>query len=716
MLVRVCLAAPIALAISAVGCDEQDSAATAIADANRTLRAMAIASPSPTGESSVSSKTQQYKSIISSLRSVTSDARPRQTSTAWLLIHEAQMGLAEFHAADAADLEGEALRRITVIRSALAGWTSDNAIADARAEYSAAAEIEQIDKKVAQRQAQIAAVRARQEEVAAQVADLRNRAAEISGRAGKERVAIGELRRQAIGMSAVDATPLIEEAVRRGREADALDVQASRLQAEANKIAPQIDELKGEVARLTSQQNLLGEAREQAKRREAMAKQEAADAREHAALAETDLSQLIAQLRDLRAGTLAKATEEALSGFEEAAGSARRAEAVARTRAKIAGGSANQSLGDVSWMRAQGLAAYASILEAVAGASPPPSEADAYSAEADQARQIQAEALAKATEAYEAAARAFDSAGVRGEGRDKLQRAIERIAQAAYTTSGGETDLRAEFASRAPEPEPEDMTTAAPTASGPAATIDAVLGLIQQRDFVGIMDYVSFDDPNVESLFRDEMVAAEAAFAFNDACTEKFGSGIMEAYSAGKINLQGLTTALSPTSQQVVAPIIMMATMQMNQGGDMGGGMGGGMGQFGDLANLSSADFRFETIGDTAQMYLPASFGPGAAKPMPMHLDGDRWLIDLSTAGSGAALTSEMMAFGGRMIGSINQALTQVTSGVRSGQYADHQAALFALVQQLAPTIDEAVTKMMEQMQNQMGGQMPGKPGGRPGG
>ena len=713
MLVGVCLAVPIALAISAAGCDEQDSAATTIADANRTLRAMAIASPSPTGESSVSSKVQQYKSIISSLRSVTSDARPRQTATAWLLIHEAQMGLAEFHAADAADLEGEVLRRITVIRSALAGWISDNAIADARAEYSAAPEIEQIDKKVAERQAQIAAVRAKQEEVASQVSDLRNRAAEISGRAGKERVAIGEIRRQSIGMSAVDATPLIEEAVKRGRAADALDVQASRLQAEANKIAPQIEELKGEVARLTSQQNLLGEAREQAKRREAMAKQEAADAREHAALAEADLSQLVTELRDLRSGPLVKATEDALSGFAEAAGSARRAEAVARTRAKIAGGSANQSLGDVSWMRAQGLSAYASILEAVAGASPPPAEADAYSAEADEARQQQAEALAKATEAYEAAARAFDSAGVRGEGRDKLQRAIERIAQAAYTTSGGETDLRAEFASKAPEPEPGAMAGVTTTASGPAATIDAVLGLIKQRDFVGIMDYVSFDDPNVESLFRDEMAAVESALAFNDACTEKFGSGIAEAYSAGKINLQALTTALSPTSQQVVAPIIMMATMQMNQGGAGGGGGGGGMGMLGDLANLTSADFRFETIGDTAQMYLPASFGPGAAKPIPMHLDGDRWLIDMSTSGAGgAALTSEMMAFGGKMIGSINQALTQVTSGVRSGQYADHQAALLALVQQLAPTIDEAVTKMMEQMQNQMGGQMPGRPGG----
>src|SRR5206468_9699492 len=114
----------VASGLALCACDRRTPTSVALRTASIKLHAL---SPDGTSGPSVEDRTKTYNEVLTSLKSVADKGRNGETGAAYLLIAQAQAGLAAEPASEAALNERLALNEIQAVRDALAQWLNANA-------------------------------------------------------------------------------------------------------------------------------------------------------------------------------------------------------------------------------------------------------------------------------------------------------------------------------------------------------------------------------------------------------------------------------------------------------------------------------------------------------------------------------------------------------------------------------------------------------------
>ena len=357
-----------------------------------------------------------------------------------MLISQAQMGLAELPAAEAAQIQRATLNQIAEARALLTHWIRLNAVASAADTYDPSNEIAQIDATITQKESEIVQVRQAKAEIDKKVADLKAQAAAQQSTAKGASEIEAKIRTQAVKLSHTEAAALIKEANVHKRAADGYAVKAAGLLAEAAKIEPESAQLALNIEKLNNQREKLGQARAEAQERAAMARERASSARASAVVVAGQISEYVSALQITRNDELKPKAQAALSAYRQAAGSARKIIPGARTSGQLNVATAQQSLGDSLWTSAQGYRAFADLLNALANSQPLLPEANAYSKTLSDTNQQLQTLLEEAGTAYKAAHSANSSARARGENQERIERINELLAAAITSTTGKSFD------------------------------------------------------------------------------------------------------------------------------------------------------------------------------------------------------------------------------------------------------------------------------------
>ncbi|MEO1583945.1 MAG: hypothetical protein AAFR96_05150 [Planctomycetota bacterium] len=419
---------PAALALSAglavlpMGCLEEDALAAAIQQASADLQGLAAPGSAVPGDDL---RERTYTEAIAALRPHLSDGSPAQQAAAWLLIGQAELGLAAEPLDAAADARREAIQGVNAIRSRLESHSRTVALAAAAESFDPGPEIEALRASIAERAESIRAVEAEDEALRARIAEFESRAAEAREAETGFRNAEAELRERALSLSAQDGLPLIREAsVQRGR-ADELAAQADRSLAEADALRPGVSAFEGEIDRLSQQRTLLESSIASL---ETQARDTAGEASRYRAEAEAiamDIVEAAASADAYRTGVLEPAAAAAESALETAATSAGRAAAGNRAGSKLLSAEIDHAHGGLALAQA---ATLDTLAEAMAEAARRTGQADAGIADTiEQVRASAAAARERGTEALRSARDGYESASVRGEAGERIGSAIDEI-------------------------------------------------------------------------------------------------------------------------------------------------------------------------------------------------------------------------------------------------------------------------------------------------
>lgn len=647
-LLTLAAATGLAMAAGLAGCDDSGPAADALASARVQLSSL---SPDGTAPASDQFKQATYSKVVTTLQAQAGKGTPSQNATAYVLLSQAQAGLAALPAEQAGAVEREALRYHTETRAALEQWLTHNALAKAFAAFDPGPELAEIARQIQDRETAIQREQARKAEVDARVGDLRNQATAKADQARAKRRQESEIVARISEVSAVEGETLLREAIAIRRQADALDAEAGDLLARAAQIAPQSDQIQLEVDRLSNQRTLLLKARDEVNQRARNKADRAKSARDEASKDATAISELLAILEEQRA---ASRYDEAVRGYEAAAGTARRArdDSKSRSAAGLAGGVASQSLGDVHWQRAHALARQVELYEALASASPALPQASAYRTRADELKQARQAALEAATAAYTAAAESYRDAGGTGDAQARLQAVLQRLAEIVDITSNRTKDLRADLGIEAPPPAPRGATSAPSVAadtSSPQGTLQLVIEYSRDKRYDDLAALFHFES-SAQRAFMTQAFALGPKFdRLDQACKARFGSGLESA-------AQGM------------------------------GGFGNPAGSMAGFEDLSAGDFDVAVQGDTATVTPP-----GGGQSITLRNVGGQWLVDM---GNMPGMDPASMAMGSALFAPMGRVVDELAAEVESGRYST-----------LAEVMQALGTRMQQAM---MGGMRPG--------
>ncbi len=648
---KVALACGVAACLALGACGDSNPLADALAEAGKQINAL---SPGGIVPATPEYKVKVLNGVITSLKANSGRGTATQNAAALLLIAQAQAALAENPATAAAEQQRTTLHRLTAIEAALNQWQVHNASAQAARSYDPAPALAAIDTDAHDREAAIQREQAHLAEVDGTIQKLRDEAASTARIAAGRRAAQADLARQADNESAVRGEELVRQAAQVGREADALEAQAADLEAQAAKIVPVSEEIRLLIERLTRQRGLLEESRAEIRARAAAYSAAGEAARALADKGAVDAETFVRELAESEGQPTGY--EEAVSGYENAAKTARQAASDSGTRgqAKLSEGSAYQSLGDVHWARAQGLARVIETLDALANAKPPLPEGARYKTMAAEARERRAAALDAATQAYQSAFEAYDAAGAKGDVQDRMQRVRERLADLAKATSGGKVDLAAQVAGAGAGERTDDGAgdeQDAPSSAPDQTTVAGTLSLLIERskadDVEGVFALFHAADQTQRALL-DGMRPFAAKFARLDkACREKFGQGL-DSLAVGQ---------------------------------QMGKGLGAD-----EFKSLTPQDFEVSESGDTA-----TAAHPDLGQPLPLVRVEGNWMFDFGAlvastgqmpgAANNPAAAKQMQAAMSTMMSSLAPVLDRVIADVESGTIASIQQVQQALMQ-----------------------------------
>lgn len=696
--VAACAGGVAVAALGLGGCEERSPVADAI-DAS-TIK-LATLNPGGSTAASEGYKDKIYNDVVRTLQPVAGKGTPSQNASAYVLLAQAQVGLADALADAAAQLDRNTLNALTLIEGALGQWKHHNAQATA-AVYDPAPELAEIDAQIRGQADAIRAERAKKGEIDGRVAELRAQGAALAKDAAGHRAEQTQLARQASNESAVKGEEILRRAAAIGREADKLEAQGADLEAQAAVIAPRADQVQNAIDRLTNQTASLEKAKAEVQRRAATAAQQIKASRDLATEAARDIERLVTELTSARAGREGGATAyaAAVAGYEKAAATAKTGarDADGRGMGMLVSGTAQQSLGDVHWSHTHALARVLETLDGLTKAKPALPNANRYQAQANETRAARTAALEAATAAYSAAVEAYKGAGSTGDARDRLQRVSEQLARSVKITSNGKVDLLAEIrAARGASVSSESAGGGAVEPGSPLETIERALASLKGARFDELPAFVHLSDAENRRVLDAVPGLVQAGVRLNAACESKFNSGLIE--------------------------------IAMQQFAAMMGGMGGMAGMEGDptaafneamsgLDGMTADQFRVELSGESARVF-PPDMSEGAEGIPMIRVDG-RWLVDLSEVETQLAATPdapkyrELIVFAAPLI---TQVLNDVAGEVEAGTHATAEAMMQAMNMRSMMMMGQITGKMQElgiQMPAMPGA--PAMPGGGPGG
>ncbi len=642
------------------GCNRQDETAKAVKKASHEVNVIGGGGgPAAT----VLFENKQYAEVITLLTPVVEKGLEEEKAAALVIIAQAQMGQAAEPSGAAGALERECLDRMTIVRSLLGDWLTANARAAALEEFDPGPTLKELGTSMGQKEKLIAEQQGAKAKLDAQIADLKAQAAERAAGAQAEENSYAKLKEQASKVSAVQGEPLVKEAAEHKRKSDELRNAGALLEARAEQVSRQSAESQLLIDQYTNQKTNYQSTDKSLRDKLAAAKTEAGAARAEGVKTSAKIDALIGELRTQRSGALNDAAEKALKGYQSAVSSANKAaKGDQNGGSKLTLGAAQQAIGDLQWTRAQGLAAYAQLLDSLAKAEPALAKRAEYAKEAADAAAARKEALDSAKAAYEAAQAAYSAVRAKGEAKDRLDQLSKQLEGLSKVAGGDAKDLAAAMKASAPAdaPAPE----AAPKAETPAAaalppgatpelvaSVEAVLASMKSGRQVDTLALLYFP-PELAAVKEPLTQMALAADKVNTACRAKFNVGLAE------------------------------ITKSLPGGGGLGMGGASGAGLSPEqLAALKVTDLQFTVEGDKAKV-----MAPGSATPLNFVKADGKWLMDTGLGGQPPQALAAISMMGPSM----SKALEELAAEIDSGKLATPDAVGPALMQKLAAAMGAA--------------------------
>lgn len=410
------------LALGAGACDRLSADEAALASARRSMRALHSGPDAPGPDVQRAVQTE----VVTALRPVADRLKGASSAAAWGLMAQAQAGLAQLDASQAAEADARLLNLATQARSSADLYAAQHALASALEKNDPRAAVTDLDQQARSLDAELVKAQGARDKEAERLRTLEAAAAEQTRLANEQRAA--ELARRATAAEAAPAQRATgyEEAHVIARRAAAFERRAAEIEAEAALVRPLIGVHSLEIDRITRQKQLTGAGKQQLEQSAAASVAQAAEARKGAIAASESLATRLAALDELLVGESTAKNDAAAAGFNGAVASARNAvkqsgQGEAKLSASVALASYLQSLGDIRASHAQTLRAVQATVEVVCSLTPPVGDAAALEASIARLTEMRARADEAAAQAYDGARAALNSAGGRGETADRIK-------------------------------------------------------------------------------------------------------------------------------------------------------------------------------------------------------------------------------------------------------------------------------------------------------
>lgn len=624
-------------ALLAGGCGRDESGSEAVRKASHNLHAV-----SGGGESRATNAHQQrlYSDASAAVQAASSAMTPAEAASGGLITARAHAGKSLVASNAAGEAEAEALRRIGRINLALTDYLALRAAAAAADQFDTQSAATNFDQLIAEKSRGIAERQTARGRIEERIRSLNAQAEAKFAEAKAFADRAGELRQQAVKLTAVEATPLIEQANLARRQEDTLRLEGMRLTAQAEQLAPELSEAQLFIEQLTTQRTTLESNKAQLLAMAESNRRAGAESRAKAGEIAAEIDSQLRELRALRGGEVKTQWDAMIGSLRSAASAAKRAQSDSPASAKVMIGQAQHALGNALWQQTLGMKAYASLLSSLAQAQPPLPNQGQYQAELNEVVGAAKTLATEAASAYDEAKAAYETAPTRSaDDKARLQRLAEQIDRSARSAEAAAADLFAAVAVEAPPVEaPVAGTPARATpevaGDGPEAAMAEFLRASREGRFADAAAYFFVTDPAAQQVLKASMEMAPAMKKLDDACKAKFGQTLSEA-------------------------------AQAMGAGPMGGPAAG-------LTDIDPATLRYEVRGDSADVL-------GGPQPLKMVRVGGKWLIDMSPFAGELAMAAPMVG----QFGAMARAMEELASEVNAGRYQNMQMVMMAMMQKL---------------------------------
>lgn len=568
-----------------------------------------------------------------------------------LLASHAHFGLAEEPYRRAVELESRAKSLGLEALTKLNAWVTYQSMAAAADTFDPTAALAKIvqdkdagSKVAAAASEELSKLKARQSALQSQIEAKSAEAKRLSEQASA-------LRDSAAKVSAVEATPIIEQAAAVRRQADEAIKTANLIKIESDQLLPQIAEAELTIKMVANQTAKLDEAAAGLRARKASSQSEAAAHRAKATESAQAADAAITEWRELRSGDLAKALDEAASKLNAAKSAGAKAGGETMVGGRMMQAQALQTLGDLHAARADGLREFAQVLATLAKAQPTLPKAAAYKEESAQAEEAATKALQEAQASYEEAASAFAKHGVRsGDVRDRLERVT-----AALNKRAGKAADDAETPADAPAPEAAAPAPTADASGLPAdllAFLEGFVTALREGRFEDTVAMTHAGSPAGEKALAGMVGFAKASYQLDQSLRAKFGKGV-----------------------------------EAVMGGPGEEGMGMGSADFSKLQTLKVADLEAKAQGDRGTFTDPLD---GSNDGKLIKIDG-QWKVDASED-----LNNPMAGMMMTMLDTMTRTMRSVTADVDSGKLTS--------LDEVKAAFEKAMMELMGGMADPSGG------------
>ncbi len=402
------------------GCSRSDESQTAVKQAGRSFTS--IAAGNPNAADSFSQKTYTETEQLVSQYAGSEDGYAEGAAVTLAL---AQLGQAALASQDATTAETASLHKARVIRGMINEWLTMSAIAQAAGQFDASAELAEINSLITMRQDDVQKYTTQREQMDSEIAEIDALIADLRTKADAQRNESGALELQMPRVSATQAAEIVVRVREHTLRADQYELEAMRNEGIVGQLRPGAREISLNVDKASSQIQLLEDARDELRTREASSRQDAQEARDAAVAASSRIKAAAADYAQFRDNEVNSANEKTISLTRKSISSLRDANNVIKSIASLTKSSAQQTLAE-SYSRQAGGHAEAAILYNALLESGVSGD---WASMAQSATDAQTEAREAANEAYQNAASSLRGARVRGDEGDKLEATAVRLDQ-----------------------------------------------------------------------------------------------------------------------------------------------------------------------------------------------------------------------------------------------------------------------------------------------
>jgi len=397
-----------------IGCSDRDADSEKVSEAARQLASVGSAGSSG-----------GYETVSSSIRNA--DASD-ETASAVLsgLLSQSLQGEGSIASSKAALAERSLLDDLDAALVMGRRFQALTTTAVSMEAFDPTEDLENIAQQLKQLESDAASERSARAELAGRISDLESSIADLESQSASVRNRAAEMKLESSKMSAVQAAARAGSIRLLSREADAFDMQISRLSGEAATLRPRLTEIDAEVSKLEQQHDLGLQSAQDLREM----------ARDRAVRAETSRAEAIAIAEKIRAAINAIDTvrsEKIIPQGEAAAGSlenAVRESGKSANKVRAAGtlgkASAQRRLAEMLQLRAHGHERFAVALEKLANIEGLPGNSS-YADAAMEEHSAAANLRSDAAQAYEDAASSLESVRVRGADSERAQETADSL-------------------------------------------------------------------------------------------------------------------------------------------------------------------------------------------------------------------------------------------------------------------------------------------------